>query len=43
MTDIMFEYPAKAAGQKKPYKLTIDKDIVLTKTEIKFKNIREAS
>lgn len=43
MTDIMFEYPAKAAKQKKPYKLTIDKDIVLTKTEIKFKNIREAS
>lgn len=43
MTDIMYECPAKAAKSRGMYKLTIDKDTVVAKTEYKFKNLKEAS
>ena len=43
MTDIMYEYPAKAAKVRGKYKLTIDADMVKEKTEYKFKNLKEVS
>ena len=43
MTDIMYEYPAKAAKKRSAVALVITDEMVREKTEFKFKNVRNAS
>lgn len=40
MTDIMFEYPAKASGRKSPLKVMVTPEMVREKTEFRFKNMK---